>query len=198
MKSNSLPFDSSYPDHYQMYTISIYTEDNVGLLGRMTQIFTRRKLNISSITASESEVKGVHRFTIVLPTHEALAVKVVQQINKQVGVLKAFLHTDETIVWQEIALYKVRTAVLTNGEHQLEKIIRKHFARILSVEPEFVVIEKTGHKDENLALFNDLEPLGVLEFVRSGRVAITKPMKEIATYLKELEEQKNYLNVSNN
>ena len=198
MKSNSLPFDDSQPTDIQLYTMSIYTEDNVGLLGRITQIFTRRKMNISSITASESEVKGVHRFTIVLPTHFELARKVVQQINRQVGVLKAFLHTDETTVWQEIALYKIRTSVLTSGDHQVEKIIRKHFARILSVEPEFVVIEKTGHKEENLALFKDLEPLGVLEFVRSGRVAITKPMKELATYLKELDEQKNYLNVSRN
>lgn len=198
MKSNSLPFDNTYPDNYQMYTMSIYTEDNVGLLGRMTQIFTRRKMNISSITASESEVKGVHRFTITVPTHAELARKVVQQINKQVGVLKAFLHTDETTIFQEIALYKIRTSVLTSGDHKLEKIIRKHFARILSVEPEFVVIEKTGHVEENLALFKDLEPLGVLEYVQSGRVAITKPMKELATYLKELDEQVSYTDISKN
>ena len=198
MKSNSLPFNNTYPDDIQMYTISIYTEDNVGLLGRMTQIFTRRKMNIASITASESEVKGVHRFTIVVPTNSDFARKVVQQINKQVGVLKAFLHTDDTTVYQEIALYKIRTSVLTSGDHKVEKIIRKHFARILTVEPNFVVIEKTGHKEENIALYNDLEPLGILEFVRSGRVAITKPMKELATYLKELDDQKSYLNINKN
>lgn len=198
MKNNSLYTENTEFSEDQLFTISIYTEDNVGLLGRITQIFTRRKLNVSSITASESEVKGVHRFTIVLPTHIALAEKVVQQISKQVGVLKAFLHTDETTVWQEIALYKIKTAVLTSGDHKVEKIIRKHFARIISLEPEFVVIEKTGHKEENLALFKDLEPLGVLEFVRSGRVAITKPMKALASYLKELDDQKNYLNVSKN
>jgi acetolactate synthase I/III small subunit len=168
------------------YTISIFTENNIGLLNRVSIIFTRRHLNIESITASESEVKNIHRYTIVLNCSEEQVIKVVAQIDKLVEVLKAFYHLDEETVYQEIALYKVPTSALAAGK-RAEQILRKHNARILSVEPEFTVIEKTGHKKETQDLLEELEPHGVLEFARSGRVAVTKPMKEFKEYLKELE-----------
>jgi len=168
------------------YTISIFTENNIGLLNRVSIIFTRRHLNIESITASESEVKNIHRYTIVLNCSEEQVIKVVAQIDKLVEVLKAFYHLDEETVYQEIALYKVPTSALAAGK-KVEQILRKHNARILSVEPEFTVIEKTGHKKETQDLLEELEPHGVLEFARSGRVAVTKPMKEFKEYLKELE-----------
>ena len=168
------------------FTISVFTEDQVGLLNRVSIIFTRRHINIESISASESEVKGIHRYTIVITEEEDLVVKVVKQLDKQVDVARAFYHSNEEVVFQEIALYKVATNVLTTGGNA-EKIVRRHNARFLTVEPEFTVIEKTGHKEETKKLFDELEPYGILEFVRSGRVAITKPMKELREYLNELE-----------
>ena len=71
----------------------------------------------------------------------------------------------------------------------MEKLIRMHNARVLHIEPEYIVIEKTGHKNETDALLKDLEALGVYEFVRSGRVAITKPMEQLNAYLKSLEAE---------
>lgn len=170
----------------QQFTISVFTEDNVGLLNRVTIIFTRRKINIESIAASESEVKGIHRYTIVISQDEALVRKVVLQLEKQVEVVKAFYHTESEIVYQEIALYKLLTSkVIAGGE--AENIVRKHNARFLSIESEFTILEKTGHKEDTQSLFDELEPFGVLEFVRSGRVAITKPMKTLKSYVEELE-----------
>jgi acetolactate synthase-1/3 small subunit len=169
------------------FTISVFTEDVVGILNRVTIIFTRRKINIESIAASESEVKGIHRYTIVVTESEAQIQKVVGQIEKQVEVVKAVYHPEDEIVYQEIALYKVKTEVLFSGG-QAEKIVRSHNARVLSVEPDFTVLEKTGHKDETTKLFNELEPYGILEFVRSGRVAITKPMKTLSSIVNELEK----------
>jgi acetolactate synthase-1/3 small subunit len=99
--------------------------------------------------------------------------------------LKAFFHTDEQVVYQEIALYKIATESFVNGS--TEKIIREHHARILTVDKEFTIIEKTGQPEELQELFNELDHYGVLEFVRSGRVAISKPMKTLETYLQELE-----------
>ena len=169
------------------YTISVFTEDQVGLLNRVTIIFTRRKINIESIAASESEVEGIHRYTIVISEDEALVKKVVLQLEKQIEVVKAFYHNEDEIVYQEIALYKVPTSkILAGGD--AENIVRKHNARLISVENEFTILEKTGHKEETQKLFKELEPFGVLEFVRSGRVAITKPMKTLRTYVTELEE----------
>lgn len=167
------------------FTISVFTEDQIGLLNRVSIIFTRRHINIESITASESEVKGVHRYTIVVNQPEDLVIKVVAQLDKQVEIVKAFYHETSEIVYQEIALYKVATATLASGG-DAEKIVRKHNARLLSFDTEFTVIEKTGHKEETQQLFDELEPYGILEFVRSGRVAITKPMKEFKDYLAEI------------
>ncbi|WP_026810728.1 acetolactate synthase small subunit [Arenibacter latericius] len=166
------------------YTVSVFTENSIGMMNRVTIIFTRRHLNIDSITASESEVKGVFRYTIVLRTTRDQVDKVVKQLEKVIDVLKAFVHEESEIVHQEIAMYKMRTESLTNGD--VEKVIRKHHARILTVDPTFMVIEKTGHVEETQLLLENLQPYGVLEFVRSGRVAITKPMKELRSYLEEL------------
>ena len=168
------------------YTISVFTEDQIGLLNRVSIIFTRRHINIESITASESEIKGVHRYTIVVNESEDLVVKVVAQLDKQVEIVKSFYHETSQIVYQEIALFKVATSILAAGG-VAEKIVRNHSARVLSFETDFTIIEKTGHKEETQDLFDELEPFGILEFVRSGRVAITKPMKEFKEYLSEIE-----------
>ena len=170
----------------ERYTISVFTEDIVGMLNRVTIIFTRRKINIESIAASESEIPNIHRYTLVISEAEDMVKKVVLQLEKQVEVVKAVYHKDSEVVYQEIALYKVPTEVLLSGG-EAEKIVRAHHARVLSVEPAFTVIEKTGHKEETQALFDELEPYGMLEFVRSGRVAITKPMKTLKSIVEELE-----------
>lgn len=170
----------------EQFTISVFTEDQIGLLNRVSIIFNRRHINIESITASESEIKGVHRYTIVVSEEEELVIKVVKQLEKQVDVVKAFYHTNAQIVFQEIALYKVATDALVSGG-RVENILRSHQAKILIVESEFIIIEKTGHQSETQALFNELNQYGVLEFVRSGRVAISKPMKPLSAYMEELE-----------
>lgn len=171
----------------ERYTISVFTEDIVGMLNRVTIIFTRRKINIESIAASESEIPNIHRYTLVICEAEDMVKKVALQLEKQVEVVKAVYHKDSEVVYQEIALYKVPTKVLLSGG-EAEKIVRAHHARVLSVEPAFTVIEKTGHKEETQALFDQLEPYGMLEFVRSGRVAITKPMKTLKSIVEELEK----------
>lgn len=166
-------------------TVSVFTENSVGILNRITIIFTRRHLNISSITASESEVEGVFRYTIVLQATADQINKVVGQIEKLIDVIKVFVNDDSEIVHQELALYKIRTNGLSNTD--VEKVIRENHARILTIDPEFLVIEKTGHVSETQQLFEKLRPFGILEFARSGRVAISKSMKELTTYLKDLE-----------
>lgn len=169
----------------KQFTISIFTENQIGLLNRVSIIFTRRHINIESITASESEEIGIHRYTIVITEAEPLVKKVVLQLEKQVDIAKAFYHDNEQVIFQEIALYKLPGAVFRN--QNVEKIIRHHHARILAVEENFTVLEKTGYKEETQLLFDELKPFGLLEFARSGRVAISKPMKKFNAYLKELE-----------
>ncbi len=168
------------------FTLSVFTDNKAGLLHRVTTGFTKRSINIESLTVSESEVAGIHRYTIVVNLEEAQVKKLVTALEKQIEVHKAFYHGEENIVYQEIALYKIPSGVITHGG-LAEKIVRQHGARMLAAEPEFTVIEKTGYQNEIEALYKELEPFRILEFVRSGRVAITKPMKELKEYLEELE-----------
>ena len=176
------------------FTILVFTENHVGLLSRITLIFSRRHINIESITVSESEIEGIHRFTIVIRSKEEQVQKLVKQIEKQVEVLKAFYHNDDDTIYQEIALFKISTSSLGQDEN-LESLIRENHARILNVSPDFIVIEKTGHEDETRALFEKLQPFGVLEFVRSGRVSITKATKAFSAYMEELDEANAYNNL---
>jgi len=164
------------------FTITVFTEDQAGLLSRVVGIFNRRNINIPSLTTSQSSDPTIHRFTIVINVPEETVIKLVAQLDKQVDVLKAFYYTDSEIVHQEIALYKVPIAVFNNGS-AVERMIRKHNARVLLIESEFVVIEKTGHEEETEALLEDLKQFGIYEFVRSGRVAIVKPMERLNNYL---------------
>jgi acetolactate synthase small subunit len=89
------------------YTITVYTENQIGLLNRIAIIFSRRKINIESLNTSPSEVESVHRFTILINETEDVVRKLCRQIEKQVEVLKAYYNTEDEIVWQELALYKV-------------------------------------------------------------------------------------------
>ena len=171
------------------FTITVFTEDQAGLLSRVVGIFNRRNINIDSLTTSQSSDPTIHRFTIVVSVTEEMVIKLVAQLDKQVDVLKAFYYQDSEIVHQEIALYKVPTKVFNNGS-QVERLIRKHNARVLLIEPEFVVIEKTGHEHQTEALLNDLKQYGIYEFVRSGRVAIVKPMEKLNNYLATLGTSK--------
>ena len=177
--------DDSNTDVMQAFTLSIFTENHSGLLYRVTQIFTRRKINIDSIAASQSEVKGVYRYTLVVEETEETVRKLITQIEKQIELLIAFYSKVDEVVYQEIALYKLRTETLTSTN--VEKIVRDNNARFLTVDKKFCVVEKTGHKEETEELFNKLEPFGVQEFVRSGRIAVLKEEKNLSTYLKELE-----------
>lgn len=171
----------------QEYTISLFSEDHIGILNQITIILTRRQINIESITASESAVKGVHLLTLVVKATPEMVRKVAKQIEKLVDVLKVFVHPSDEIIYQELALYKVTTKGLLSG-NVIDHIVRNHHARILEVSPEYIVIEKTGHKTEITDLLNHLEPYGVLQFVCSGRVAITRQVRELTSYLKEMDE----------
>jgi len=171
----------------QEFTISLFTEDHIGILGQITIILTRRQINIDSVTASESAVTGVQLLTIVVITTDEMIQKVARQMEKLVDVMKVFVHTSDQIIYQEIALFKISTKGLMSG-NVIDHIVRDHHARILEVSPEYIVLEKTGHKTEITELLAQLEPYGILQFARSGRVAITKQVKELNSYLKEMDE----------
>lgn len=174
------------PTAKQEFTITVYTENQIGLLNRIAIIFSRRKINIESLNTSPSEVDSVHRFTIVINETEEVVRKLCMQIEKQVEVLKAYFNTANEIVWQELALYKVSTDEIAE-KVQVERLLRKYGARAVVIRHDYTVFETTGHREETDALIKVLEPYGLIEFVRSARVAIIKKSVGFHAKLKEFE-----------
>ncbi|MCL1938926.1 MAG: acetolactate synthase small subunit [Candidatus Azobacteroides sp.] len=175
-----------------LYTITIFSENTVGLLNQVTIIFTRRRLNIETLSVSPSAIEGIHKFTITTFTDRETIDKVVKQIDKRVDIIKAYYNTDEDLVFEEIALYKISTPkLLSLGS--IEDIVRRYNTRILDMTEIWTVLEKTGHYDETQALFNELSAkTGVLQFIRSGRIAITKSKVErLSDMLAAMEEKLN-------
>lgn len=170
----------------QEFTITVYTENQIGLLNRIAIIFSRRKINIESMNTSPSEVDGIHRFTIVIEETEEVVHKLVRQIEKQVEVLKAYYNTVDEIVWQELALYKVPTDEIAE-KVKVERLLREFGARAVVIRKDYTVFETTGHREETERLVKVLEPYGLIEFVRSARVAIIKESNGFHEKLKEFE-----------
>lgn len=170
----------------QEYTITVYTENQIGLLNRIAIIFSRRKINVESLNTSPSEVDSVHRFTIVINETEDVVRKLCRQIEKQVEVLKAYYNTNEEIVWQELALYKVPTDIIAE-EVKVERLLREHGAKAVVIRKDYTVFEVAGHREETDNLIKVLEPYGLIEFVRSARVAIIKNSDGFHEKLKEFE-----------
>lgn len=171
----------------QEYTITVYTENHIGLLNRIAIMFSRRKINVESLNTSPSEVESIHRFTIVIHETEEIVRKLVRQIEKQVEVLKAYYNTPEEIVWQELALYKVPTDEIAE-KVKVERLLREFGARAVVIRKDYTVFETTGHREETDKLIEVLAPYGLIEFVRSARVAIIKNSSGFHDKLKEFEE----------
>ena len=166
----------------EKYTISIYSENNLGLLLRISTIFLKRHINVESLTVSGSEIENVSRFIIVVDITEEQVKKVIGQIEKQVEVIKAYYHTDEETIYQESCLFKIKSDLLFE-ERQIQNIIKESNARIVTVNREFFVLEKSGRKSEVELLHRELSAFGIMQFVRSGRIAVTKDEMKITEML---------------
>jgi len=180
--------DAEFTDKKQEYTISVYTENQVGLLNRIAIIFSRRKINIESLNVSPSEIQHIHRFNIVVNETPDTVRKVARQIEKQVEVLKVYFNTNDDIIWQEMALYKVPTDIIAEKVY-VERLLRENGARAVVIRKDYTVFETTGHREETDKLIEVLQPYGLIEFVRSARVAIIKNSQGFNEKLREFERE---------
>lgn len=172
----------------QEYTITIFTENQIGLLNRIAIMFSRRKINVESLNVSPTEIEGISRFTIVIDETEELIRKICRQIEKQVEVLKAYYSTNDEIIWQELALYKVPTDVIAE-KAVVERLLRECGAQAVVIRNDYTVFENVGHREEINKLLEALAPFGLIEFVRSARIAIIKNSEGFHAKLKEFEAE---------
>lgn len=175
-------------EEIKSFTISVYTENNIGLLNRISAIFQRRHINIESLTTSQSEIEGVNRFVIVVNITESQAKKIIGQIERQVETIKAYYHTDEETIFTESCMFKIKSELLFE-EPQIQNIIKESDTRIITVNKEFFVLEKSGRRFEIEELRKALSAYGIMQFVRSGRIAVTKDEMKITEMLLAFNNQ---------
>ncbi len=177
-------------DNKTLYTILVFSENLAGLLNQITAVFTRRQVNIESLNVSASSIKGIHKYTITCFSDEDTVDKITRQIEKKIDVIHARYFTDDEIFIQECSLMKISTPVMLK-EKQVSKQIRIHNASIVEVNSTYAIVTKSGLTEDIESLYEALKKCNcVLQYVRSGRIAITKSYVEhISDYINEREKR---------
>lgn len=170
------------------HTLSVYTENQVGVLNKISIIFSRRKINLESFNSSPSEIENIYRFTIVVNETPEVVNNLVRQIEKIVDVFKVFSNVNDEIIWQQIALYKVPTSVIMK-DVKVERLLRRYGANTVVIREDYTVFEVTGQNEEINNLLKELDQYGLIEFVRSSRIAIIKASEGV--HKKVLNMEKN-------
>ena len=173
----------------KLYTLLVYSENVAGILNQVTAVFTRRQVNIESLNVSASSIPGVHKYTITAWSDEDQVIKIVRQIEKKIDVIKANYFTDDQLFIRESGLYKLATPmVLENTE--ISRTIRRFDAHIIEVNPTYTIVMKHGITEDIISLFRALDTFGcVLQYTRSGRIAVTRGMQEqVSEFLEEREQ----------
>ena len=171
----------------QEYTLTIYTENQVGLLNKIAIMFSRRKINLESLNTSPSEIPNIFRFTLVVRESETVVKNLVRQLEKIVDVFKVFYNTNDEIVWQQMALYKVPTETIMK-DVKVERLLRQYGANAVVIRNDYTVFETTGQEEEINNLLNELHKYGLIEFVRSSRIAIIKSSEGVHNQVLQMEK----------
>ena len=172
----------------KLYTLLVYSENVAGILNQVTAVFTRRQVNIESLNVSASSIPGVHKYTITAWSDEDQIIKIVRQIEKKIDVVKANYYTDDQLFIRESGLYKLATPmVLENTE--ISRTIRRFDAHIIEVNPTYTIVMKHGVTEDIISLYRALDTFGcVLQYTRSGRIAVTRGMVEqVSEFLEQRE-----------
>lgn len=173
----------------KLYTLLVYSENIAGILNQITAVFTRRQVNIESLNVSASSIEGIHKYTITAWSDEEQIIKITKQIEKKIDVVKADYFLDEQLFIHEIALFKISTQVLLENP-EVSRIIRRHDARMMEVNPTYSVVLLAGLTEDIASLFKKLNDFDCLfQYTRSGRVAVTRSKEERLSDLLE-ERQK--------
>ncbi len=174
-----------------LYTLIVHSENIAGILNQITAVFTRQQVNIESLNVSASSIKGVHKYTITAYSNDCQINKIGKQIEKKIDVLSVKVLTDDDIFIQEVALFKISTPIMLENCNVC-KAIRKFNAQILESNPIYSVVTTTGLTEQIMDLYSELQNCKcILQYSRTGRIAITKSAKEtLSDKLSQIEEEK--------
>ncbi len=154
------------------HTITALVQDRPGVLNRIASMFRRRGFNIASLAVGRSEQRGLSRMTFVVDGDQYTVDQATKQLDKLIDVVRVSDISEQDIVARELALIKVKSTPETRGE--IIETIHLFRAGIVDVGAKSLIVEITGEEDKIHALINLLEPFGILEMMRTGRVAMVR------------------------
>src|ERR1700716_2125231 len=155
-----------------LHTFAVYVDNKPGVLNRVSSLFRRRAFNIESLTVGHTETPGVSRMTVVVETDDYGARRLEAHLHKLVPVRRVAEITAAPWIMRDLALIKV--AATGDARTQVMQLVDVYRARVVDVGPESLVIETTGTEDKIDSLLDVLRPYGVIEMVRTGRVAMAR------------------------
>jgi len=154
-------------------TLIAKVEDKPGVLNRVASLFRRRNFNIESLAVGHSETPGISRMTIVTDEKETLRRNVIKaNLLKLINVIEVEDVTDTPAVIRETALVKVNANASQRG--QVMDVAEMYRARIVDVATNTLIVEVTGESSKIEAMIAVLEPFGILEIMRTGKIAMTR------------------------
>ena len=160
------------------HTFVVYVEDQPGVLNRVASLFRRRSYNIESLTVGHTEEKGVSRMTIVMECDDTTARLVEANLYKLVNVLRVSDVTYASPIKRDLALIKVRAPAEVRP--QVLQVVDVFRARVVDIAPVALVIEITGTEEKINGLLDVLEPFGIIEFVQTGTIAMTRGAETVS------------------
>ena len=154
------------------YVLSVLVRNHSGVLRRVSGLFARRGYNIESLTVGVTENPKVSRMTVVVCGDEYIVDQITKQVSKLVEVIKVEILKQESAVYRELLLVKVKTTKDTRAEIlEISNIFRSH---VVDVSAESLVLEATGDANKLTAFLRMLEPFTILEIVRTGLAALQR------------------------
>lgn len=154
------------------HTLVALVEDKPGVLNRVASLFRRRNFNIDSLTVGRTNIPGVSRMTIVVDPGQTSAYLVESNLNKLVNVIGVRDVTHDRAVTRDLALIKVRADAGARAEiSQIAEIFR---AKVVDVSQASLIVEVTGTEDKIDSMLDLLQPFGIIEMVRTGRVSMVR------------------------
>jgi acetolactate synthase-1/3 small subunit len=155
-----------------LHTFTIYVEDRPGVLNRVSSLFRRRAFNIESLSVGHGETPGISRMTVVVATDPGGAARIKAHLLKLVHVVRVDELTDRPSIVRELALVKI--AAGHDSRAAVMQLAQVFDARVVDVAPESLVVEICASESKVDGLLDVLQPYGVIEAVRTGRVAMAR------------------------
>jgi acetolactate synthase-1/3 small subunit len=155
------------------FTLTIYSEDQIRLITKLSSMFLRKQIQILSLNISICEIENMYRHTIVVNESLGTVINLAAQIEKIIEVFKCYYSSNDEIVSKQMVLFKMATEVFLANAN-MESLLRENDLKVSEIEREYVILQTVGTDEEMEQLTEKLKRFGLIEFIKSSRIALMK------------------------